>query len=594
MPSSLSSPLWRRYVPLSHPQPVEESSAGGRYICGVTNSIYGQKKKWSDAVASLGSATVTGPLVDELKVRLSGKEKAFIRNVLSGVERDARGEAWVREQFRAFTDSFLLGLMLDEEQGRALTGYHAHQHFWRLAESPAFKAYCHNVQSASPSVRVKPANDGVNGGGGDARASGSKSSAIEYYALLVDGGDGISPTERAKLLFNLHSSLADLADIDALLDGGAVSTLSSAVYLQSDSPTVRKYAIGVLATLASAVRGIVAVLGGGLLPIFVERLSDPMPAVGTAAANCLRRCASLFVGAQALVAEGIIQPLTHLLLRPPSDELLLRTLLASTLLQVYRLLPDAPRVPDAPAQLATLLTTLPSACRELALLLVELLDVWHAPLNVDSNERLALLLAETPDVWAHLRRLADADKADKGTASTNTASLKHRANGFPQRGGGQLAEAGRSCASAPALSRMHADLATRQWLAVPLVLAGAVELLDSVARPALLEPTSHAATAPLALHVLAVLADTSCGLERILSLGLLPWLASARQLQTADAPAPLADAAGRLLSVASQHAAGAAALKPCAEQLRALEQHGPCRTAPAFAVVIREVLARVA
>jgi hypothetical protein len=54
------------YVPLSHPQQVEESKAGDRYICGVTNSIFAQKRKWFDALANLSTGSVTGPMCDEM------------------------------------------------------------------------------------------------------------------------------------------------------------------------------------------------------------------------------------------------------------------------------------------------------------------------------------------------------------------------------------------------------------------------------------------------------------------------------------------------------------------------------------------------
>ena len=55
----------------------------------------------------------------------SGRESAFIRNVLLAIERDGRGEAWVREQFRAFTDGFLREVLMETEQGRDLK--HAHK-----------------------------------------------------------------------------------------------------------------------------------------------------------------------------------------------------------------------------------------------------------------------------------------------------------------------------------------------------------------------------------------------------------------------------------------------------------------------------------
>jgi len=37
------------------------------------------------------------------KLRVGGKASRFIKNVLSAIERDGRGERWVREQFRPVT-----------------------------------------------------------------------------------------------------------------------------------------------------------------------------------------------------------------------------------------------------------------------------------------------------------------------------------------------------------------------------------------------------------------------------------------------------------------------------------------------------------
>ena len=50
----------------------------------MTNAIFAQKRQSFDALASLDEGSVSGPLVDVLKVKLQGSERAFIRNVLSG------------------------------------------------------------------------------------------------------------------------------------------------------------------------------------------------------------------------------------------------------------------------------------------------------------------------------------------------------------------------------------------------------------------------------------------------------------------------------------------------------------------------------
>ena len=41
---------------------------------------------------------------------MGGKQLRHIKYVLAGIERDRRGEQWVREQFRQFTEAALAGL----------------------------------------------------------------------------------------------------------------------------------------------------------------------------------------------------------------------------------------------------------------------------------------------------------------------------------------------------------------------------------------------------------------------------------------------------------------------------------------------------
>lgn len=409
------------YVPLAHPAPIEGVGAGGRYICGATNAIFGQKPQWFDALASLGSGTVSGALVDTLRVRVAGSQLRFIKNVLTAVERDGRAEAWVREQFRQHTEAFLLELIMAEEQGRDLKFSCAaiSREVWRLTASPGFLGYrASRATSEEPSAAL-------------AAAAPQRKRALEYYEMLSAATTAsASSGDRSKLLFNLHSTLSDLVDIEALVDAGAVRTLSASHFLQSESGTIRKYATGVLAVLCSTIRGQVAALTAELLPTFVAMLADPMPAVSAAAANALCKSASLFVGAQALVDYGTVPQLMEMLLRPASEELLLRTLIASTLLQLYTHLPSTPRIPNAIPDVASLLLTL-AAARELGVVLLQLLDVWggvseavglHA---LETTATIGSFVADIPGVAAHVRAIS----AVGPTQMQSVAALQVRREG---------------------------------------------------------------------------------------------------------------------------------------------------------------------
>ena len=176
---------------------------------------------------------------------------------------------------------------------------------------------------------------------------------------------------------------------------------------------MRKYAVSVLALLATSLKGQVAMLcggaaasdavaaadggatldrvaaanadaggGGGAMMRVAALLRDGMPAVVAMAASCLHKVSTLVIGAQAIVSAGLHTGLAALLLAPPSDDLLLRTHLASTLLQVYRLCPRAPRPKGVEASVTKLLSALSD--RELALILLQLLDAWGVALAADA------------------------------------------------------------------------------------------------------------------------------------------------------------------------------------------------------------------
>ena len=543
------------YVPLSHPAAVEGAAEGARYVCGVTNALFEHKSQWHDAIGVLSSGVVS--CRPELKLRVGPKERAFIRNVLSGVERDARGEAWVREQFRLHTQAVLGELRLERLPPHR-------KQLAPLIERPAFTEYTARATAAAADAVGAP------------RAT---LAALESYLLIADGGARLTAAERSKLLFNVQSALVNLEDVDALVEAGAVELLSSPPFLASESANVRKYAVSVLALLATSLKGQVAMLcggaaaasdavaaadggagldrvaaanadaggGGGAMMRVAALLRDGMPAVVAMAASCLHKVSTLVIGAQAIVSAGLHTGLAALLLAPPSDDLLLRTHLASTLLQVYRLCPRAPRPKGVEASVTKLLSALSD--RELALILLQLLDAWGVALAADALPYEVRTMAQ---ISSHLTALAAADAE----------------------------------AAAAATALLQAELVAHRWLTIPLVLSGVCEALDAN------EAKAHSAKkryadarlnleserlARLSVSALALVADTSCGARRLAALGLparmAARLAASVAAPAAESPARAAPArrrsadadgytfqVGRLLEVLAQHDDSARAL----------------------------------
>ena len=274
-------------------------------------------------------------------------------------------------------------------------------------------------------------------------------------------------------------------------------------------------------------------------------LRDGMPAVVAMAASCLHKVSTLVIGAQAIVSAGLHTGLAALLLAPPSDDLLLRTHLASTLLQVYRLCPRAPRPKGVEASVTKLLSALSD--RELALILLQLLDAWGVALAADALPYEVRTMAQ---IGSHLTALAAAAAA----------------------------------AAAAATALLQAELVAHRWLTIPLVLSGVCEALDAN------EAKAHSAKkryadarlnleserlARLSVSALALVADTSCGARRLAALGLARMAARLAASVAAPAAASAARGAraaalrrrrgytfqvGRLLEVLAQHDDSARAL----------------------------------
>ena len=267
-------------------------------------------------------------------------------------------------------------------------------------------------------------------------------------------------------------------DIETLVEAGAVGRLSTTAFLSCESATVRKYAVQVIAHLCTSVQGQVSFLCGGVLPRVVHMLVDAMPAVSAAAANCLYKVSGLYIGAQAMLSAGVVPTLTAQLLRPTSSDLLLRSHLASTLLQIYRFCPEAPLDSEDAATLAAQLATL-KADRELTVLLLQLLDLWRQPLlSLPLDPFLAAFHRSLPVVRTHMEAI-----------SAEHLGLEARAD---------------------ATAFLQADLVAHRWLAIPLVLAGVVDALDGNERLPSLR------LARLSVCVLSLVADCNCGVVTVL------------------------------------------------------------------------------
>ena len=145
----------------------------------------------------------------------------------------------MREQFRLHTQAVLGELRLER-----LPPYR--KQLAPLIERPAFTEYTARATAAA-----------------DVGASRATLAALESYLLIADGGARLTAAERLKLLFNVQSALVNLEDVDALVEAGAVKLLSSPPFLASESANVRKYAVSVLALLATSLKGQVAMLFGG-------------------------------------------------------------------------------------------------------------------------------------------------------------------------------------------------------------------------------------------------------------------------------------------------------------------------------------------
>ena len=535
------------YVPLSHPEAIFDARPGDSFICGVTNSIFEHKRDACEAIGvfSSGVVTLAGDVAAQYKIKVTGKQLRHIKYVLSGIERDQRGEQWVREQFRQYTEATLQELERVGAQG--LQG--CQRALGKLVDRPTYKDYVarrEREKDRGPSagsgksplayyaMLTRSFSEGGGagaGGGGGGGGSGGATPVGGSCAEMTDGGGGgggaadaaagkegasgvLTTKEGSMLLFNLYSSLTNnmnLTDIEALVDAGAVARLSTTAFLSCESATVRKYAVQVLAHLSTSVKGQVSFLCGGVLPRIVDMLADSMPAVCAAAANCLYKISGLYIGVQAMLTAGVVGTLTSQLLHPTSSDLLLRSNLASTLLQVYRFCPDTPLDERAAAELATQACQL-KADRELTVLLLQLLDVWRQPLL---SLRLDPSFADSlPVVRAHIEAL----QADDPNARADSTAF------------------------------LQADLVAHRWLAIPLVLAGVVGVLDANEQYASLR------LARLSVCVLSLVADCNCGVAAILQAGLVERMATA--VGNLSSP-PYLFAVSRLLEVLCQHPAAA-------------------------------------
>jgi hypothetical protein len=94
-------------------QPSFLAKPGKPFLAGSTNPLFLERTDMFDTIASLiprrGKPNEKVFFVAPKELRLSPKDKRFIKNIIKGIE-DGQSEEWVRLQFKKFTVNFLLRL----------------------------------------------------------------------------------------------------------------------------------------------------------------------------------------------------------------------------------------------------------------------------------------------------------------------------------------------------------------------------------------------------------------------------------------------------------------------------------------------------
>lgn len=325
--------LMTPYVSLTHTDPMDKPT----YVCGTTNQIFEAKTQIYDVMGSFNTANV----LTQMPVRVSGSDLSHIRSVITGIA-DNKGEQWVREQFRLYTVKFLKNLennRLSGQHRKLLSTFRDSQYYVRYAQEK----------------RAAMSNQGEQKG------------AIDFLKTLQDQEE-IGVLEKTKTFYELHKHLENITSIEEVCDAGGVPVVATS--LGESSAQVRKYSAQVLSQLALSVKGQIAILSSPVLDRILEMLRDPMPNVANAAAYCLQKISTLFIGVDALCKRGITQVLSDVICST-SENLVLKKSAAATLLQIYRWKPETP-----PLDASLFQEQLKSPDRVYTITIVQLLDSW--------------------------------------------------------------------------------------------------------------------------------------------------------------------------------------------------------------------------
>lgn len=241
------------------------------YINGSTNMLFQTKREWWDFCGSFQSGTVLHPN----SIKLTGQDKEHILNIMGGIQ-DGKSESWVREQFSKYTKKFIDAVIADQipsSQKKLAAAFKS---------TPYFSNY---LQSKSTTTETE------------------KISAIDILHELQD--EDMAVLDRVKKIFSLSKMMEDLSTVDEVCEQNGVEIVSW--WLTDSNSQFRKYAASVIASLASSIKGQLAILQAGVLQDkIVMLLEDEMPNVRTAAAYCIMKISTLYVGVQALLQANLL------------------------------------------------------------------------------------------------------------------------------------------------------------------------------------------------------------------------------------------------------------------------------------------------
>eukprot|EP01122_Echinamoeba_exundans_P012152 TRINITY_DN5024_c0_g3_i1.p1 TRINITY_DN5024_c0_g3~~TRINITY_DN5024_c0_g3_i1.p1 ORF type:complete len:1078 (+),score=213.78 TRINITY_DN5024_c0_g3_i1:245-3478(+) len=437
------------YVALTDLTPLHQPS----YIAGTTNQLLETKTEWYDMMASFSTG-----IVRKSNAKISSLDKEFILNVMSGMH---AGEKWVRDQFRSYTLNFLESV----RTGAYMCSQHA-----ALGDpfklSPLYERYSASVAmtdllDSSSSPRATGSSTNVV----DAtRKPGSRSAAdvLADLKLTQQESGSLSDSKKKQLLWELLQQLVDLSVINKVceLDGAAIV----APLLNASSAQVRKYAVAVLAQLAISIKGQVSLVRNNLIPRVVVMLRDPMPNVASAAAYCIFKISTLFIGVCALV-ENRVPKMLLTLVCSEEDNLALKMSAVETLIQIHTLDPLAE---------------------------VTGRDSVKHVLKQSSDAQFRALLAQLLDLWGEERvyvKISDGMQVTLGSLSAPSVDVRTSAT-----------------------SMLLSDISQDSHLTLQLVAAGGVQHVVANA----LQGNRGEPLARLSVAILCVIADCSMGRQAIL------------------------------------------------------------------------------